>query len=126
MKKILLVDDERNIRDLYSTELAEEGYSVYTAVSGEEALALLDTLTPDLITLDVRMPGMGGIAALRAIREKLPSVPVIMLTAYPEYKSDFDVWAADAYIVKSSDTARLKEKAAFLLGGAKGRTGQDA
>lgn len=118
-KKILLVDDEANIRDLYSAELADEGYSVTTASSGEEALGLLDELKPDLITLDIRMPGMGGIEALRAIREKLPAVPVIMLTAYPEYKADFDVWAADAYIVKSSDTAGLKDKAKFLLQGGK-------
>jgi CheY-like chemotaxis protein len=119
-KKILLVDDEKNIRDLYAAELEDEGYTVTAASSGEEALGILDTLTPDLITLDIRMPGMGGIEALREIREKFPTVPVIMLTAYPEYKADFDVWAADAYIVKSSDTTQLKEKTAFLTGGPKG------
>ncbi len=118
-KKILLVDDEENIRDLYAAELAEEGYKVTTAASGEEALSLMERLRPDLITLDIRMPGMGGIEALREIRDKLPTVPVIMLTAYPEYKSDFDVWAADAYIVKSSDTAQLKERVKFLLQGRK-------
>lgn len=117
MKKILLVDDEKNIRDLYETELTEEGYSVITAPSGEDALLLLKKVVPDLITLDVRMPGMGGIETLREIREKHPSVPVIMLSAYPEYKADFDVWAADAYLVKSSDTGPLKDKVRFLLSG---------
>lgn len=117
MKRILLVDDEKNIRELYESELAEEGYTVIGVSSGEEALQVLKKVVPELITLDVRMPGMGGIETLRAIREKLPTVPVIMLSAYPEYKSDFDVWAADAYLVKSPDTAPLKEKVRFLLSG---------
>jgi len=115
-KKVLIVDDESNLRELYRGELSEAGYDVATASTGEEALAMIEEAGPDLVTLDVRMPGMGGIEALREIRELDPGIPVIMLTAYPEYKSDFDVMAADAYVVKSSNVRPLIEKVDFILG----------
>jgi len=118
-KKILIVDDESNLRELYKGELAEAGYEVATASTGEEALAMIEEAGPDLVTLDVRMPGMGGIETLREIRELDPGIPVIMLTAYPEYKSDFDVMAADAYVVKSSNVRPLLDKVEFILGGKK-------
>jgi len=118
-KKILIVDDESNLRELYRGELSEAGYDVETASTGEEALAMIEEAGPDLVTLDVRMPGMGGIATLREIREIDPEIPVIMLTAYPEYKSDFDVMAADAYVVKSSNVGPLLDKVKFILGGKK-------
>ena len=114
-KKILIVDDEENLRALYEGELSDEGYKVVTASSGEEALEMLESERPDLVTLDIKMPGMGGIAALGAIRDKDPKLPVIMLTAYPEFKRDFDVWAADAYLTKTADLTELKAKVAFLL-----------
>ena len=114
-KKVLVVDDEENIRALIEGELMDEGYEVLTASSGEEALIVFDSDAPDLITLDIKMPGMGGKAALSAIREKNPNVPVIMLTAYSEFKSDFDIWAADAYVTKSSDLSGLKSKVKYLL-----------
>ena len=114
-KKILVVDDEENLRALYEGELSDEGYKVVTASSGEEALAILESERPDLVTLDIKMPGMGGIAALGAIRDIDPKLPVIMLTAYPEFKRDFDVWAADAYLTKTADLTELKAKVAFLL-----------
>jgi len=114
-KKILIADDEANIRMLFGKELEDEGFEVYTAASGEEAVEMFGRIRPDLVTLDIKMPGMGGIAALGAIREKDPTVPVIMLTAYSEFKKDFDVWAADAYIRKSGDVEELMAKVRFLL-----------
>ncbi|HEY3347899.1 MAG TPA: response regulator [Nitrospirota bacterium] len=115
MKKILVVDDEDNLRALFQGELADEGYQVVTARTGEEAVELVEKENPDLITMDIKMPGMGGIEALRNIREKHPSIPIIMLTAYSEFKNDFDVWAADAYVVKSSDLGDLKQKVRYFL-----------
>ena len=114
-KKILVVDDEENLRKLYEGELTDEGYAVVTASSGEEALAMLGSVKPDLVTLDIKMPGMGGIAALGGIRERNPKLPVIMLTAYSEFKKDFDVWAADAYLTKTADLTELKAKVKYLL-----------
>lgn len=116
MKKILVVDDEENILELYRDELVEEGYKVELAENGQAALSKFETFRPDLVTLDVMMPGMNGIEVLRRIREKNPSVPVLLLTAFGEFRQDFNTWASDAYIVKSSDVTELKQTIRKLLG----------
>jgi two-component system response regulator (stage 0 sporulation protein F) len=108
MKKILVADDEMAIRLLYSEELKEEGYEVYTAANGREALDIIDTVPLDLVILDIKMPEMDGIEALRQIKEKKPDLPVLLSTAYGEYKQDFATWASDDYLVKSSDLEDLK------------------
>jgi len=105
--KILVVDDEKNILMLYKAELEDEGYEVITANSGKEAIELFDSEKPDLVTLDIMMPDIDGIQVLRQLKQKNPSVPVIMLTAY-DYRDDFSIWASDAYVVKSSDLGTLK------------------
>ncbi|HEX9859750.1 MAG TPA: response regulator [Nitrospirota bacterium] len=115
-KKILVVDDEENIRQLYKEELTEEGYEVYLAGSGEEAIRMVEEVQPDLVTLDVRMPGMDGIEVLRALKEKKRDLPMIMCTAYPEYKHNFGVWASEAYVVKSTDLKELKDTIKKVLG----------
>ena len=115
MPKILVVDDEENIRLLYEIELKEEGYDVMTATTAEEALKLLETYNPDLITLDIRLPGMNGIEFLRKVKEKKRELPVLMCTAYDDYKQDFAVWASEAYIVKSADLDELKKTIRTLL-----------
>ncbi len=117
MKKILVVDDEEYIRELYRDELLEEGYQVEMAEDGEQALAKMATFRPDLVTLDVKMPGLDGIEVLRRIREKDASVPVLLVTAFGEFRQDFNTWASDAYIVKSHDTLELKTTVRKLLGG---------
>jgi DNA-binding response OmpR family regulator len=105
--KIMVVDDERNILKLYKAELEDEGYEVVIANSGKEAIELFHSENPDLITLDIMMPGMDGIQVLRQLKQEKPQVPVIMLTAY-DYRDDFSVWVSDAYVVKSSDLTTLK------------------
>ncbi|MBA3004059.1 MAG: response regulator [Desulfurivibrio sp.] len=108
MKKILLVDDEDSIHLLYREELEEEGYEVHSALSGEEALAQLKIIAPDLVILDINMPGINGIDALRQIKEINPALPVILSSAYQEFKQDLATWASDEYIVKSSNLDELK------------------
>ncbi|HWR90023.1 MAG TPA: response regulator [Dissulfurispiraceae bacterium] len=105
--KVLVVDDEKNILKLYKAELEDEGYTVITANSGQEALDLFDRENPDIVTLDILMPEMDGIQVLRAMKEKRAATPIIMLTAY-DYRDDFSVWVSDAYVVKSSDLTQLK------------------
>ena len=117
MKKILVVDDEEYIRELYRDELADEGYQVELAEDGQEALGKMTTFRPDLVTLDLKMPGLDGIEVLRRIREKDASVPVLLVTAFGEFRQDFNTWASDAYIVKSHDTLELKSTVRKLLGG---------
>lgn len=117
MKRILVVDDEENIRMLYQEELQEEGYEVTAASNGNQALNLLATDGPfDLVTLDIRMPGMDGINTVRAIKEKYKDLAVVLVTAYGEYKQDFSTWASDAYIVKSADLAELKATIKKIIG----------
>ena len=108
MKNILLVDDEDSIHLLYREELEEEGYTVHSAFSGEEALEKLQTLSVDLVILDINMPGMNGIDALRKIKEMNSRLPVILSSAYQEFKQDLASWASDEYIVKSANLDELK------------------
>lgn len=112
--KVLIVDDDPAIRMLYKEELEEEGYDVVTASSGDEALKLFDSEDPDIVTLDILMPGMDGIQVLRHMKEKKPRLPIIMSTAY-DYRDDFAIWASEAYIVKSADLTQLKDTIKKLL-----------
>lgn len=116
MKKILVVDDEESIRFLYKEELEEEGFIVELAQNGKEALDKLTFFKPDLITLDIKMPVMDGIEALKRIREIERHLPVVLCSAYGEYKQDLTTWASDAYIVKCADLTELKLTIRRLLG----------
>ena len=108
MKRILVADDEMSIRLLYSEELKEEGYDVITAANGKEALEIVSREPFDLVILDIKMPEMSGIEVLRQIKEKFPNLPVLLSSAYSEYKQDFGTWASEEYLVKSSDLEDLK------------------
>jgi len=115
MKRILIVDDEENIRFLYKEELEDEGFAVDLAKNGEEALEKVDQFQPDLITLDIKMPGLNGLEVLKRIREKKRNLPIILCSAYGEYKQDLTTWASDAYVVKCADLTELKETIRRLL-----------
>lgn len=107
-KKILVVDDEEGIRLLYQEELDMEGFAVETAKNGDQALEKFKTAPPDLVILDINMPGLNGIEVLRQMKEVNPGLPVILSSAYPEYKQDFGAWASDEYLVKSANLDELK------------------
>ena len=116
MKTVLVVEDEKNLLQLYRDELTESGYRVLTAASGREALDLVRRERPDLVTLDIRLGGgPDGIEVLRSIKELDSSIPVIINTAYGEFKQNFGVWASEGYVVKSGDLEELKHKIAALL-----------
>jgi len=82
-RKILVVDDEKNIVDIVAFNLHKEGYEVIVARDGEKCLEAFEKETPDLVILDIMMPKMDGFEACRKIREK-SQVPIIMLTARAE------------------------------------------
>jgi DNA-binding response OmpR family regulator len=113
--KILVVDDDEGLRDLYKEVLAEEGYEVLTAKNGKDGLQKLEKEKPDLIVLDIVMPKMDGMEALGRIIGKDKTIPVILHTSHPGYQEDFMSWAADAYLLKSTDLTELKEKIRELL-----------
>jgi two-component system alkaline phosphatase synthesis response regulator PhoP len=103
-KKILIVDDEKDIVDLVRYNLEKEGFKCYVAYDGEEAVAKAKEKVPDLVLLDIMMPKMDGIEACRQIREidSLKNVFIAFLTARSEEYSElagFDV-GADDYITK--------------------------
>ncbi len=115
MPRILIVDDEVNIRRLYQCELEDEGYEVVTAASGAEALDILHDTALDLVILDIKLEQENGLDFLRRMMETRPSLSVILNSGYSTYKDDFSSWLADAYLVKSSDTGELKTKVRELM-----------
>ena len=113
LDKVLIVDDDKNICDLLRLYLEKEGYSVILSHDGEEAVVKFNALKPDIVLLDVMLPGLDGWQVCREIRKK-SNIPILMITA----KSDtFDKvlgleLGADDYIVKPFDSkeviARIK------------------
>ena len=112
---ILVVDDEDHIRKLYEKELSEEGYQVKTAHSGEEALGIAEKQQPDLVILDIKLQDQNGLEILGGIKKINQNTPIILNSAYSTYKSDFQSWLADAYLVKSPNLDELKKKIRELL-----------
>jgi nitrogen regulation protein NR(I) len=82
MGNILIVDDDAQLRQSFEKVLSAEGHTVKTASSGEAAIALIKSGVPDLVIMDVRMPGMSGLEAFRTMHEIEPKLPVIIMTAY--------------------------------------------
>jgi len=105
---VLVIDDDRNARDLMARGLSREGFRVITAPSGEEGLRLAREEQPDVITLDVLMPGMDGWAVLRTLKsdEKVAEIPVIMITMVDDKEMGHALGAAD-YLPKPIDRDRL-------------------
>ncbi|MDF9407859.1 MAG: Sporulation initiation phosphotransferase F [Pelotomaculum sp. PtaB.Bin013] len=81
---LLIVDDNVGVCRLLFELFSDEGYIVETALSGAEALRIVCGRTPSLILLDVKMPGMSGLETLDKIKEIVPDIPVVMMTAYTE------------------------------------------
>ena len=82
MKSILIVDDDSALRNSFEKLLSEEGYEIRTAGTGEAGLEMVRQKIPDLVIMDVRMPGMSGLETLKAMREIDHKLPVIVMTAY--------------------------------------------
>jgi two-component system, NtrC family, response regulator AtoC len=82
--RLLVVEDDASVRRSLAATLAEEGFEVETAASAEQALGLVGEAAPDVVLSDVRMPGMGGLELLALLRERLPAVDVILMTAYED------------------------------------------
>lgn len=114
-KRILVAEDEQSLRLLYSHVLAEEGYEVLLAADAAEALAKVRDASPDLVILDIKMPGMDGMEALYKILDIRRDLPVVINTSHPDFKDNYLSWAADAYVRKSSDLSELKETVSRLL-----------
>ena len=115
MSRLLVVDDEANIRILYSEELADEGYEVATAANTAEAIEKLQQTSFDLVVLDIKLKNENGIELLQKLVRERHEMPVILCSAFSCYKDDFSAWLADGYIVKSGDLTELKQEIARVL-----------
>jgi len=108
--RILIVDDEQTVREVLAEYFVEQGYQVSTASSGVEALRGLADSRPDLVLLDVRMPGLDGVETLRRLRESAPGISVIMVTANEDVELARDTLKLGAldYVAKPFDFAYLE------------------
>jgi two-component system response regulator MprA len=114
---VLLVDDDAPIRRMLERTLAAEGYDVAAVADGGAALALIERSLPDLIVLDVAMPGMDGLAVTRRLRAKGNEVPILLLTArdaLAERVAGLDA-GADDYLVKPFEVEELTARVRALL-----------
>lgn len=102
MKKILIVEDEELLLDAFISALKKRNYEVVGISSGKEAVEYVKDNNVDLIILDIKLPDISGLQVLESIRKILPSVPIIMCTAYDSFKTDYQVWANQVsdYVVK--------------------------
>ena len=80
--KILVIDDEKKLCNLFKEVLTKEGYTVYSALNGEKGLKEVKAKKPEVILLDIKMPKLGGIQVLKKIRKTNKEVIIIMITAY--------------------------------------------
>jgi DNA-binding response OmpR family regulator len=119
MAKILIAEDERDIRDLITFTLSYAGYEVVEASNGEEAYALAQQEKPNLVLMDVRMPRMTGYDACRALKADATTrdIPVVFLSAKgqeSEVQTGLEVGATD-YILKPFSPDQLTKRVAEIL-----------
>ena len=115
MALILVVEDDEHQRELYTESLEEDGHEIVSARDGREALAAVEQQKPDLVVMDISMPGMDGIEAMNRMLARDNRIPIILNTAYGTYEEDFRSWSADAYVVKTSDMTELKSTIEAVL-----------
>jgi len=108
-ERVLVVDDDRSICETFEHHLARQGYEVATALSAEDALAVLPDFEPVLVISDIRMPGIDGIELLRRVREFSKDIDVLMITAHEDMKTAVDAMKAGAYdyLVKPLDLDQI-------------------
>ena len=119
--RVLVVDDTASVRELIRINLALEGFEVHVAADGEEALVLVAELVPDLITMDVVMPKLDGLAAATRLKADpaTAAIPIVMVTARAQTTDRVKGRAAgvDAYITKPFEPSELVDTVRKLIDG---------
>lgn len=110
-----LLEDDASLRMLYQKEFESMGHDVVAFEDGRSAFQSLDANGPDLIIMDVRMPKGDGLEFLSRLLSEHFSVPLIIHSGYEHYRTHFMCWAADVFVMKSSDLSELKKTIQALL-----------
>lgn len=119
MPKVLLIEDEESLRNLYTRILSTKNYEVEAVADGEIALSLLKQFRPDVIVLDIVMPHYNGVEILKILKNdgELKSIPVVMLTALSEMRKITECldMGAVGYITKDSTVEEIVHRLNFLI-----------
>ena len=118
-KKILIIDDEMGLVELFSMRLQHEGYQVHAAFDAMQAMMQINKVNPDLILLDIMMPAGGGMSVLQNIRmnTNFINLPVIVMTGKSDDNTEkvMEKWGVSGYFIKPVDIAVLMQKIAHVL-----------
>ena len=113
---VLVVDDEQRLTAFLKDFLTKAGYQMHVASSGQEALDAVKAHIPALVLLDMRMPGIDGVQVLQTLKQKYPSIKVVVMTSYDEeYKQAAEKYGADAFFPKPLSLSELTSKIEELL-----------
>ena len=113
---ILVVDDEKEITMSLKGFFTALGHDMLTALDGKEAINVVDNVALDLVLLDMRMPGVDGMAVLKHIREKKPKTKVIIITAYDkEVKEQVEKLGIDGFFAKPIDLSKLLDRIRYVI-----------
>jgi two-component system, NtrC family, nitrogen regulation response regulator NtrX len=122
LARVLVVDDELQMLAMVTEVLTLAGYEVVTAATASEAFVVVAGLAPDVILLDIAMPGIDGLTTLQRLRELTPNVPVVMLTGNTDEEVGRTAlrWGAFDYVRKPFSAARLEKVVAAAIGHRRG------
>jgi CheY-like chemotaxis protein len=106
---ILVVDDNADFRELLKDMLVSRGFNIKQAADGEEALELLEKESADMSIVDLDMPRMNGLEFSQKVKEKMPTFPIVMVTAYASFYSPAEILASgvDAFLQKPINIDKL-------------------
>ncbi|HNX69619.1 MAG TPA: response regulator [Candidatus Omnitrophota bacterium] len=116
-KKILIVDDEVGIVQEIKEFLEEEGYEVHVADTGKEGIRLVESVKPDVVMIDMKLPDASGIDVLKACKEKSPRTKTVMITGYVDQHlmDEAEENGRDTFLQKPFDLVRVVEEIQRLL-----------
>jgi DNA-binding NarL/FixJ family response regulator len=114
--RILIVDDSTHVRKALCAFLSTLSWLhvVYEASDGEDALKMIESQSPDIILMDVKMPAISGLDATRIIKRRWPGIKIIILTLYPDYQAQAQQAGADAFLVKGCPMEEISSTICLL------------